>query len=240
MNVIKHYSIQEKFRLFLVTIIYIIFCLYTINLITNEQNFYAKLVFLAIMIIFISISIWSEYLRFLYQSAILTLNINLDPKTSLNFKILHNMSIKNYTECLKILDENNKFFRSSLDNLLIQKYTYFFCYYKLHDIKKIEKYYRDLQKFRTSKIKKGRLSPLYNWDFIDGIYFKAIYNLKQSKHFFENTNTTNMNNLELLYYFSEYEDLLLKLNLNEQAKKIKYKIKKIKEGDYFENKQKNN
>ena len=53
MNVIKHYSIQEKFRLFLVTIIYIIFCLYTINLITNEQNFYAKLVFLAIMIIFI-------------------------------------------------------------------------------------------------------------------------------------------------------------------------------------------
>ena len=67
MNVIKHYSIQEKFRLFLVTIIYIIFCLYTINLITNEQNFYAKLVFLAIMIIFISISIWSEYLRFLYQ-----------------------------------------------------------------------------------------------------------------------------------------------------------------------------
>ena len=59
MNVIKHYSIQEKFRLFLVTIIYIIFCLYTINLITNEQNFYAKLVFLAIMIIFISISIWS-------------------------------------------------------------------------------------------------------------------------------------------------------------------------------------
>lgn len=260
MNVIKHYSIQEKFRLFLVTIIYIIFCLYTINLITNEQNFYAKLVFLAIMIIFISISIWSEYLRFLYQSAILTLNINLDPKTSLKifeklnkkdffksysktfliFKILHNMSIKNYTECLKILDENNKFFRSSLDNLLIQKYTYFFCYYKLHDIKKIEKYYRDLQKFRTSKIKKGRLSPLYNWDFIDGIYFKAIYNLKQSKHFFENTNTTNMNNLELLYYFSEYEDLLLKLNLNEQDKKIKYKIKKIKEGDYFENKQKNN
>ena len=80
MNVIKHYSIQEKFRLFLVTIIYIIFCLYTINLITNEQNFYAKLVFSAIMIIFISISIWSEYLRFLYQSAILTLNINLDPK----------------------------------------------------------------------------------------------------------------------------------------------------------------
>ena len=131
MNVIKHYSIQEKFRLFLVTIIYIFFCLYTINLITNEQNFYAKLVFLAIMIIFISISIWSEYLRFLYQSAILTLNINLDPKTSLKifeklnkkdffksysktfliFKILHNMSIKNYTECLKILDENNKFFR---------------------------------------------------------------------------------------------------------------------------------
>ena len=115
------------------------------------------------------------------------------------------MSIKNYTKCLKILDENDKFFRSSLDNLLIQKYTYFFCYYKLHDIEKIEKYYKDLQKFRTSKIK-GTTYPLYHWDFIDGIYFKAIYNLKQSKHFFENTNTTNMNNLELLYYFSEYED----------------------------------
>ena len=94
MNVIKHYSIQEKFRLFLVTIIYIIFCLYTINLITNEQNFYAKLVFLAIMIIFISISIWSEYLRFLYQSAILTLNINLDPKTSL--KIFEKLNKKDF------------------------------------------------------------------------------------------------------------------------------------------------
>lgn len=255
MNVIKNYSIQEKFRLFLIAVIYVVFCLYTINLVINEQNFYAKLFFLAIMIIFISISIWSEYLRFLFQSSILALNINLDPNTALRlfeklnkkdffksysktflvFKILYNMYIKNYTECLKILNENDNFFRSSLDNLLIQKYTYFFCYYKLHVIEKVEKYYGDLQKFKTSKIKKGRLSPLYNWEFIDALYFKAIHDLKQSKYFFENTNTINMNNLELINYFSEYEDLLLKLNLNEQAKKIKYKIKKVKNGDYFEN-----
>ena len=245
----KKYYTKEIFRLITLILICAIFCIYTISPAINEQNISVKITFISIMILFISILIWAEYLRYLYKKAISKLNLELDPstamkifenlnkkdlfksysKTFLIFKVLYNISIKNYTQSIEILDENEKFFRSSLDNLLIQKYTYFFCYYKLNQKEKVEKYYLDLQKLKNSKSKKVKVSPLYNWEFIDAIYFKAINNLQKSKYSFENTNTINMNRRELLEYLREYEELLSKLNLKEQEKKIKNKIKKLKE-----------
>lgn len=256
MLIFKNYSTKEKLRLFSLILIYIIFSIYTVNFIINESNLYVKFIFLSILIIFLSVSLWSEYLKYLYQLSIYHLNITLNlneamkifkklnrldffksyRKTFLIFKVLYDMCLENYEQCLSIVEQNDKFFRSSLDNLLIQKYTYLFCSYKVKKFNDIEKYYKDIQELKNLKIKKAKVSPLYNWEFIDAIYFKSKNNLNKSKSCFENTNTTNMNSRELLTYFKEYEDVLLKLNLNDQAKKIRNKIKKIKDGDYFENK----
>lgn len=256
MTIFKNYSNKEKLRFFITLFIYIVFSIYTIGFIIKEPNFYVKLMFLSILIIFLSISLWAEYLKYLYQSSIYHLNISLDldravkifeklnkldffrsyKKTFLIFKVLYNMCLENYEQCLSIIEQNDNFFRSSLDNLLIQKYTYFFCSYKTNQFDNIEKYYQNIQELKNLKIKKSKVSPLYNWEFIDAIYFKFKNNLQKSKVCFENTNTTNMNNRELLTYLKEYEDVLLKLNLNDKAKKIRNKIKKTKDGDYFENK----
>ena len=239
MNIIKNYSTKEKIRLFGLFLIYIIFCVYTIHLIKYEKNIYSKILFLNILILFMFISLWSEYLKFLYQKSIYYLNVELDcnkaiyyfeklirkdffksyNKTFLIFKILYNIYKENYLESIEILNKNYKFFRSSLDNLLIQKYTYFFCNYKLNNKNNVEKYYSDLLKLKKSKNDKIKVSPLYNWEFIDAIYYKSIYNFEKSKYYFENTNTKNMNLRELIIYYKEYEDLLNKLNLTNQAKK---------------------
>lgn len=256
MRMFKNYSTKEKLRLFTIILIYIIFSIYTINFIVKEHNLYVKLSFMIILIIFLSVSLWAEYLKYLYQSSIYHLNVTLNlneamkifeklnrldffksyRKTFLIFNVLYEMCLENYEMCLSLIEQNDKFFRSSLDNLLIQKYTYFFCSYKYKKFDDVEKYYQDIQELKNLKIKKSKVSPLYNWDFVDAIYFKSKNNFHKSKLCFENTNTINMNSRELLTYFKEYEDVLLKLNLNNQAKKIKNKIKKIKDGDYFENK----
>ncbi len=56
-----------------------------------------------------------------------------------------------YKKCLEHIEENSKFFHSSIDQLLIYHYTKFYCSFMLNDLDCAKQEYNKLERMRNTK-----------------------------------------------------------------------------------------
>lgn len=225
-NIRKH-AFSEKWRNIISAIIYILFVVYSVYLIIYAEEVSTKLFYACLTIILISVTALSEYLRYLYRQAIKSLVMDCDPykaqeikqkllkydifkaykKTMIIFDLMVYTDLNQYDKCIELLDNNEKFFKQSLDNLLIRNYNYFKGYIGIDNKTKAKKYYQDTIKLKGAKIKGSKVSPLYSWEEIDAVYYLCIKDIKKSKAAFANTNTKMMNNRELSHFYYDYAQL---------------------------------
>lgn len=202
-------------------IFYIAFLLFGITQIIHAKSTSSALFYLFITLIMLAIALYSEYLRSLYQKAIKKQIFDLD---SIESRLIFNKVMKKdffkayinsqaifdtlyYADemqpekCLQVLEENSKFFHGSLDSLLIYHYTKFYAAFMMKNDNIVKEEYHSIMQMKETKIKGKKLSPLYNWDFIDAIYLFSRKNYKQSINKFNEINIENMNNREIMHLY---------------------------------------
>lgn len=237
MKLIKKFTLSEGTRRFVTYSIYIIFTIFTLTKLIQEPSFVGRICYGLILGVFMGITLWAEYLKYLYQKMIVSLTMECDPdKSSLYYQLLVKKDIfKNYRnplyifntlyfqdidkpqDCIDLLQSQDKMFRSSLDYLLIRNYTYFYSYYRLGNRTKVKKYYPEVMRLKGAKIKGSKVNPLYNWEFIEAIYLLSNKEFKKALSAFKNINTKNFNNRELSQYYTEFGKLYLELKDPENA-----------------------
>lgn len=224
MQILERLSFRNNVRDIIITILYTIFVGYGIYMIVITDDVAGKACYGILSIIVLSVALWSEYLRKLYHKAIRTLDMDCNPeqakeifndllkkdffkgykKTVLVFDTLYTLDNNDPQACLDVIQKDEKFFRSSLDNLLIRNYSTFYAYHLLNNRTKTKALYPDVMKMRGAKIKGSKVSPLYNWDFIDAVYYLACKDYKKSLQAFERCNTMHMNQRELVHFYYQY------------------------------------
>lgn len=231
MKKIKLKPINETTRRCITYLIYTLFTIYTLTKLIQETSIAGKVCYLLLILIFLGIALWAEYLRMLYQRMIKALNMDCDPvaakklyhmltqrdffksykHTLLIFDTLYYQMVGLPEQCIQILEDHPKLFTSSLDHLLIRNYTYFYSYYILGNRTKVKKYYPEVIKMRNAKIKGTKVNPLYNWEFIDALYLLACKDYKKSLQSFKNTNIAYMNPRELFQFYESYANVYTEL-----------------------------
>lgn len=223
-NMFRRFTFREQTRRILTYAIFIAFAIYTLWQLIQEPSIAGKVCYALILIVFLGIASWAEYVKLIYQKMLKALLMDTDPvkakqyyqilkkkdilksyTNSLNiFDTLYYQDTNAYDACIQLLDDNEKFFRSSLDFLLIRNYTYFYAYYKSGNRTKAKQYYPEVIKLRGTKIKGAKLHPLYSWEFIDAMYLSVTKDYKKSEQMFARVNPINMNHRELSQYYVEY------------------------------------
>lgn len=219
-------------------IIYIAFTFFVIKNTYNIEEQSTRIIAYVFFGVILFIGLWNEYLRVLYQKAIKTLLFELKaPEAKQIFDDLQKKDFakgyKNsraifdtlyYVDCLdtdnaiQTLEDHSKFFHNSLDNLLIDHYTRFYCATLIQKPSIVEEEYKHIKRMQTSKVKGKRVSPLYNWDFIDAVYYTYHRDYKKAKRTFENVDTSLMNKRELMHYAYQFAICLERMGLHDEAK----------------------
>lgn len=225
------------YRDILLHIVYLIFAIFSIWQILNTDKLSSQILYGAIAVVFLGMAVYAEYLRHLYQKAIKILLFDVDPKRAEQqfqfllkkdffhayqnskaiFDTLYYADEMDASGCLQTLEVHDRFFHGSLDQLLIYHYTRFFAYVLQRDQEQLTKEYAQLQKMKGTKIKGQKLSPLYNWDFIDALYQLSKKEYKKSLNTFNHVHTENMNNRELMHLYFFKGVLLMKMSQKKKA-----------------------
>lgn len=237
MNFLKKAAFKAKYRNVIMALIYIVFILYSGYLIIQNDDPAGKVFYIILVLVVLGISLWAEYLRHLYQKAITILNLDCDPKkakaafddllhkdffkaykkTVLIFDTLYYTDLGDGEACLDTIQKDDKFFRSSLDNLLVRNYTRFYAYFMLNNRTQTKAAYPEVMKLKDKKIKGSKTSPLYNWEFVEAIYQFACKDYKKSLAAFANVNPKYMNNRELAHYYYQYGNLYIVMGQTAKA-----------------------
>ena len=246
-KILDKLTFNQRIRNLITYAIYVIFAGYTIYLLLHEPSISGKICYALILIVILGIACWAEYLRILYHRMIKYLNIECDPQASITaqehlikkdifhsyrntlliFNTLYYDSTNQPEKNIHLLEENEKFLKSSLDCLLVRNYTYFYSYHQLGNRSKVKKYYPELIKLKGAKIKGSKVSPLYNWEFIDAVYLADDKDYKKSIKAFENANTINMNQRELSLYHFEFAKACLAANQPAKAQALFEEAKRL-------------
>lgn len=223
----KKAAFPQESRNIVMGIIYIIFTIYSFYIIITAQELSQKLLFGILYILIFSVAMYSEYLRYLYQHAIKTIAFDAMPQKGRKefdvllkkdiFKAYHSSKViydtlyyadmLDASALLDIMENNYKLFHQNIDNLLIWHYNQLYAHFLLKNTKSVQEEYTKIIRMKDAKIKGHKLSPLYNWDFIDALYLFSRKDYKQSFNCFKKTNIQNMNNREKLHYYFQFSNL---------------------------------
>ncbi|WP_416327087.1 hypothetical protein [[Eubacterium] hominis] len=237
MSLSQRVSFTPQVRNIIMAAIYLAFTGYSIYQMTQTPQLEGKICYLIIIAVILGIALWSEYLRHLYTKAITLLNMDGKPeeakqqfdqlikkdffkgyrKTELIFDTLYYADQMKPMECLNTLEKDHKFFHNSMDNLLVFDYTKFYAYFLLQNRTKTKQQYERVMKLKDIKVKGTKISPLYNWEFIEAIYQFSCKDYKKSLKAFQNVNTKNMNHRELMHYYYQFAQLYLVLKDKKHA-----------------------
>lgn len=240
MNIAQKISFQPQFRNIIMGLIYLAFTGYSVYQMAITPQLEGKIAYLIVIVVILGIALWSEYLRHLYQKAIIILNKDGNPeeakktfdgllkkdifrgyrKTVLIFDTLYYADQMDAQGCLDTLEKDHKFFHSCMDNLLIWDYTKFYAYFLMNNRTKTKAQYERVIKLKDVKVKGTKISPLYNWEFIKGVYLMSCKDYKKSIKAFQNVNPKNMNNRELMHYYYQFAQAYLANHDKEHAKEM--------------------
>lgn len=240
-------SFSRPVQTFISFILYIIFCIYSIQLILTSNSLTTRTIFTILLILLLMIALFSEYIKHLYRKALKTLLFDLNPKKAKNeydelmkidkfktykneriiFDSLYYLDQMEYDECINFIENHSKFFHSSIDQLLIYHYTKFYCSYMMGENDIAIHEYQKLKRMKDTKVKGAKVSPLYNWEFLEGVYHLAKKEYKQSFNLFKSVNTKNMNPREQVQYYYQYALAANHLNNVKVKQAMQEKIKEL-------------
>lgn len=247
MKTLEKMSFSKSLQIILPFVFYIIFALFMIYQIVQAKTILIKIILLLLSVLILGVALYSEYLKYLYRKAIKIITIDLNPEKAMQefdhllkkdvfhaykndkkiFDTLYYMDQMQYKECLNHLQENYKFFHSSADQLLIYHYTNFYCSYMVDDYATAQSEYNKLERMRNTKVKGIRISPLYNWEFMDGLYLMSRKDYKQSLNVFKSVNTQNMNLREKVQYYYHFAQLCSKIKDKNLKKHYVHEMKEL-------------
>lgn len=236
-KIFSSFTLNETTRRVVTYLMYAAFLIYTVMKLIEEPSAAGKTAYGLILLVILGVAVWAEYLRVLYYKMIKELSMECNPSgakhyyhllqkrdflksyryTLMIFDTLYYQDINQPAKCIEIVDNNEKAFRSSLDYLLIRNYTYFYSYYKLGNRTKVKKYYPEVMMMKDKKVKGTKVSPLYNWEFIEAIYLLCDKDYKKAIAAFANINPKNMNNRELSQYYTEFGKAYMEVKDKENA-----------------------
>ncbi|TDW19809.1 hypothetical protein EDD63_11729 [Breznakia blatticola] len=225
MKFFKLQSFSDKTKTILTYIIFIIFAIYSINIIVNTKDVTAKIIFAVIAIVFLAIACLGEYVKTLHRKMILSLAYDLQPEKAnaykqklvrfdifkqykdldLTYDTLYNIDTGNFQANLDYLETHKDSYHTSFDAKLVYEFTAFYSNYRLANKTQAKQHYKKLKQLQQMKTKKKQVvKPMYSWDFIDGVYYRLMNDMKKSNSSFKQVQLSQMNNREAALYFLEY------------------------------------
>ena len=187
-------------------------------------------------------AVYYEYLKYLYQDALYTLNFLLDPeaaemkyqrvcrmditknyeKNSGIFEVMLAMEKKEPDKVLKLIAKNEKKFRSSVELLIVMYYYQIRAYLMLGNVKKVNQVYSEAQD--VEKMKKR--PNLIHYDELDGLHELALGNNKKAYECFKSVKVSKMNPKEIIFIYSQ----LANLSSGEEKAEYQQRIQALREG----------
>lgn len=224
MKNLKSITFSQQVKPFVTIVVYIIFVVVSFMNIIKIESIPVRLFFILIILIILSLALWSEYIKYLYRKAIKTIAFELNPEKALDifnellkkdifhsyqnekyiFDTLYYVDQQEYQKCLDLINEKHDFFHANIDQLLIYHYTNFYCSYMLGDNETATSEYQKMRRMKDTKVKGAKVSPLYNWEFIDATYQLAKKDYRQSFNTFKTVNTAYMNPREIIQYYYQF------------------------------------
>ncbi|MCV3755136.1 hypothetical protein OF390_03925 [Limosilactobacillus fermentum] len=198
-------------------IVYLLFAIYVAYLIAVAPIMSAKVLYSIILVIALGTCLYYEYLKHFYHKMIGVLINDCDPQQAISlrnqfqkldvfrgfkgsliiFNTLLLMDTGQYESCLRWLNENDRFFRSSIDNLFIMYHTRLQLAWLLNDPTAADFAMNGLTKIRGTKQKK--YSPLFSWDEIDGLDCLIKGRHTKALQYFLHVDREKLNQREITY-----------------------------------------
>lgn len=224
----KELSRKQKWGMIFNIFLYGAFIVFMIYTIINSKEINSKIFYSILLIVMISIAFYYEYLNYLKISIINVLNNHCD--IAMTKKLLTKMQKLDFINgfksfylivdlqlaesehqgetLLNLVKANDKTLRANLDGLLMHHYYTFIGDVLIDNHNQIKKAYNNLINLKNAKIKKSKMSPLFNWDFIDCIFYLKTNDRKKAIKAYQAINPMYMNLRER----KQYENLGAYLN----------------------------
>ncbi len=211
----------HKFKPYLQVLLYSVFIGIVINTINSTPSLLVKAFIAIFSVIVLVITIYYDYLKRQYyqlqQALILSKNNGETLKlrdefikkdyfkgfkdSIILFDVLFSLDENMPQKTLQLLEENDRFFRSSLDMLLVKRYSTFKAYTLLNNRSQAKKAYDELLKLKDTNLNKSKkMNLLYNWDQIEALNIGFnLHKFRQAIQLYNQLDDSKMNNRELLH-----------------------------------------
>lgn len=215
-----YYNKKEQWQFAFSIVVYLIFTGFTLNLAYAQSTFIESLPFIVILVVFLGTSLWNDYLKFLFKSAIHTLTIGCNPHSALKIaellikrdifksyqlsafmlKCLSFMDMNSFNELVTYVNTNESKFNHK-DKTLISHYSLFRAYAELDDKKQMNEEYSKLQELRNRTVKGKKISPLFSFEDIDAQFHLVTKHPKKSWLALQRSQINYMNPREQLSHY---------------------------------------
>lgn len=238
----KKYSIKQQITTIINAAIFLGFLGLTFSMFMNSEKTILDWAMLILCLAIFACAVYYEYLKYLYQDALYTLNFLLDPeaaemkyqrvcrmditknyeKNSGIFEVMLAMEKKEPDKVLKLIAKNEKKFRSSVELLIVMYYYQIRAYLMLGNVKKVNQVYSEAQ--AVEKMKKR--PNLIHYDELDGLHELALGNNKKAYECFKSVKVSKMNPKEIIFIYSQ----LANLSNSEEKAEYQQRIQALREG----------
>ena len=238
----KKYSIKQQITTIINAAIFLGFLGLTFSMFMNSEKTILDWAMLILCLAIFACAVYYEYLKYLYQDALYTLNFLLDPeaaemkyqrvcrmditknyeKNSGIFEVMLAMEKKEPDKVLKLIAKNEKKFRSSVELLIVMYYYQIRAYLMLGNVKKVNQVYSEAQ--AVEKMKKR--PNLIHYDELDGLHELALGNNKKAYECFKSVKVSKMNPKEIIFIYSQ----LANLSSGEEKAEYQQRIHALREG----------
>jgi len=214
----KNYG--EPWRNVFTIIVYGIFIVFSFQQLQYIEDLSSQIVFIGFIGIIFVLAIWYEIIRIYYRKSLFIYNFECNIDTAIEAfqkcrrldkfnsyrsnEVLFNLFVYKDTfnpeALLQTIEKNEKkVLRRSLDMLLVYNYNMFSYHILTNNKTQVKEYYQKILNLKESRVKGKRVSPLYNWEVIEGEYYLAIGDMKKAFRSLNNVNLSRMNNREKAY-----------------------------------------
>lgn len=246
----KHFlKYSHHVRIILKVVLYLLFIAIFYNLIASSNNLTASLLYTCVLIVVLSFNILYDYLKKLLQDMQKALVVDCDDtkvvllrnkirkidfingmkNDLILFDILHELDKNNPDAVLDLLSKNKKFMSGHLDYIFIRDHSEFKAYSLLNNKTRAREAFDKLDTLRetSQRTKNRQMGLLYNWDQIDALNYFVHNDFKKSLKTYLQTNTSKMNNRELIHYYYELGAVYKELKKENEFKTCMDYIKSI-------------
>lgn len=224
----------QKIRWVVMLFIILAFVFITYNTIIHQESLAMKIFVFVVAVIVIGVTLFYEYLKKKYtdlQKSLVTAHsiketqalrdelVKLDKVNGMKdsialFDVLFSLDKNQPEETLRLLDQNDKFFRSNLDMILVRRFSTFKAYTLINNRTQTKKAVQELYKLKETNLNQSKkMSLLYNWDQIEAMNLGYAQNdPRKALKVYQSMDTSKMNPRELLH---------LNVEIREMAHRIK-------------------